>query len=405
MKFKQFLKLNEVKQKQLKHLYHVEELVFFQGMEGAKKTIEIFSKGIEDIGKHKTNLKTTAKIDGAPSTTAGWDPETGKFFVGTKSLFNKEPKINFTHADIESNHGHAPGLAKKLKLALELLPSVIKKGNILAGDFMYDKDDLKSEVIDGSKVITFRPNTITYAVDKTSSLAQIIKKSKIGIIFHSSYTGQSIPSMSVNFSVSPSALKKSSDVYFRTVDLQLDTVAWSSEEEKKLKDDINILKKTLNQLDANQINEIASNEKLSITIMSYINSKVRNGKRFNKNEIGNLMDYIIQKFDKEKYKLKSAKGKENKENQKNEFIAILREYASTLYKLFQWSYAAEDIKHLFIKKLEEIEQPEMSYNLNTDGQYVKVGAEGFVISDSPDSSVKFVNRAVFSKNNFNNTRF
>jgi len=405
MKFKQFLKLNEVKQKQLKHLYHVEELVFFQGMEGAKKTIEIFSKGIEDIGKHKTNLKTTAKIDGAPSTTAGWDPETGKFFVGTKSLFNKEPKINFTHADIESNHGHAPGLAKKLKLALELLPSVIKKGNILAGDFMYDKDDLKSEVIDGSKVITFRPNTITYAVDKTSSLAQIIKKSKIGIIFHSSYTGQSIPSMSVNFSVSPSALKKSSDVYFRTVDLQLDTVAWSSEEEKKLKDDINILKKTLNQLDANQINEIASNEKLSTTIMSYINSKVRNGKRFNKNEIGNLMDYIIQKFDKEKYKLKSAKGKENKENQKNEFIAILREYASTLYKLFQWSYAAEDIKHLFIKKLEEIEQPEMSYNLNTDGQYVKVGAEGFVISDSPDSSVKFVNRAVFSKNNFNNTRF
>jgi len=397
--------MNEVKQTKLKHLYHLEELVFFQGVKGAKKTIEIFDQGIEDIGKHQTKLKTTSKIDGAPSTTSGWDPVTGKFFVGTKSLFNKEPKINFTDEDIDRNHGHAPGLAKKLKLALEYLPKVIKKPFIVAGDFMFDSDDLKYETIDGSKVISFKPNTITYAVDQTSDLAKVIKAAKIGIIFHSSYTGQTIPSMSVNFSISDDMFKNSKDVYHRGVDMTLDSVAWDSAEYKQLKGDILTLKKSLNSMDHKQIDAIANEQKLSQTILTYINSKVRTGKRFDKNEIGNLIDYVASKFDKAKFKLKSDKGKQKKEDQKQEFINTLRTYASTLYHLFQWSYAAEDIKNIFIKKLEEIEQPEMSYNLNSEGQYTKVGPEGFVVSDSPDSSIKFVNRAVFSRNNFNNSTF
>jgi len=405
MKFKNYLLLTEVKQKQLKHLYHIEELVFLQGYEGAKKTIKIFEQMIDDIGKHQTKLKTTSKIDGAPSTTAGWDPETGKFFVGTKSLFNKDPKINYTPEDIDKNHGHAPGLAKKLKLALEYLPKVIKKGNIVAGDFMYDSDDLKIETIDGTKVITFKPNTITYAVDLNSSLADFIKKTKIGIIFHSSYTGSSITSMQVKFNVSDSMLNKTNDVYFRTVDVELDTIGWDTETYNRLKEDIRNLKKFLNKMDRTQINNIADNSKLSQTIMTYMNTKVRNNERFQKNEIGKLIDYVSAKYDKEKFKLKSEKGKLNKETQKQEFINNLREYASTLYNLFQWVYTAEDIKNIFVKKLEEIEQPEKSYQLQPDGTYVKVGAEGFVISDSPDSSVKFVNRSVFSRNNFMNSTF
>lgn len=405
MGFKEHVVLTEVKQKKLKHLSHLEELVFFQGITGAKKTIEVFEQGIDDIGKHQTKLTTSSKIDGAPSITAGWDPESGKFFVGTKSLFNKEPKINFTNDDIDKNHGHAAGLAKKLKLGLEYLPKIVKKGQIVAGDFMFDSDELKTEKIDGTNVISFQPNTITYAVDVTSATAKIIKNAKIGVIFHSTYTGSTIPSMSVNFSISDNQFNKSKDVYFRTVNMTLDTIAWDPAEYKRLKGDIQSLKKTLNQMDHNQINEIASHPKLSQTVMTYINSKVRTGKRFNKNEIGHLMDYVIAKFDKEHFKLKSEKGKAKKAQEKSEFIVTLREYASTLYHLFQWSYAAEDIKNIFIKKLEEIEQPEWSYNLNADGQYTKVGPEGFVVSDSPDSAIKFVNRAVFSRNNFNNVKF
>ncbi|MCD6435233.1 MAG: hypothetical protein J7L15_02415, partial [Clostridiales bacterium] len=187
--------------------------------------------------------------------------------------------------------------------------------------------------------------------------------------------------------------------------MTLDTIAWSNEQYKSLHKDINDLKLTLNKINHNQINEIASHAKLSQTIMTYINTKVRTGKRFDKNEIGNLIDYVSAKFDKEHFKLKSERGKAKKTLQKIDFIETLREYASTLYHLFQWSYSAERIKNIFINKLEEIEQPEMSYNLNSDGQYVKVGSEGFVISDSPDSAIKFVDRAIFSRNNFNNVKF
>ena len=360
---------------------------------------------INDAGVSTIEMWSSSKIDGAPSITAGWDPKSGNFFVGTKSLFNKEPKINFTNDDIDRNHGHAAGLAKKLKLGLEHLPKIIKKGEIVAGDFMFDKDDLKSETIDGTKVISFQPNTITYAVDKTSSVAKRIQNAKIGVIFHSTYTGNDIPSMSVNFSISNNQFNTSPDVYFRTVNMTLDTIAWSTEQYSILKKDINELKTRLGKMDSKQINAIAEDPKLSQTIMTYINSKVRTGKRFNKNEIGNLIDYVASKFDKEHFKLKSEKGKAKKTAQKIEFIETLREYASTLYDLFQWSYAAEEIKNIFIEKLEEIEHPEMSYNLNPDGQYIKVGSEGFVVSDSPDSAIKMVNRAIFSRNNFNNVKF
>ena len=106
--------INEVKQKQLTHLYHIEELVFFQGIKGGMSAIKAFNNLIEVVNKHKS-LTTFAKVDGAPSIVAGWDPESGEFFVGSKSLFNKEPKINYTHADVDKNHGHAAGLSKKLK--------------------------------------------------------------------------------------------------------------------------------------------------------------------------------------------------------------------------------------------------------------------------------------------------
>ena len=41
-------------------------------------------------------VNMTVKWDGAPAIICGVNPENGKFFVGTKSVFNKTPKINYT---------------------------------------------------------------------------------------------------------------------------------------------------------------------------------------------------------------------------------------------------------------------------------------------------------------------
>ena len=64
-------------------------------------------------------------VHNSPALVAGHHPETGRFFVASKSAFNKTPKINYTHEDIEKNHGHAPGLMEKLHAALDHLPKIM----------------------------------------------------------------------------------------------------------------------------------------------------------------------------------------------------------------------------------------------------------------------------------------
>ena len=82
-----------------KHLEHVEDCIL-DGKQGAITAVNFLSTKQSEV---------SVKYDGAPAIVYGVNPENGKFFVGTKSVFNKRRiKINYTHTDIESNHGHIP---------------------------------------------------------------------------------------------------------------------------------------------------------------------------------------------------------------------------------------------------------------------------------------------------------
>ena len=140
-----------------------------------------------------TNM--TVKWDGAPAIICGVNPENGKFFVGTKSVFNKTPKINYTSRDIARNHSGE--VAKKLNVCLSQLSRLNIKG-ILQGDLLFT-NDLKSINIDGEKMVSFTPNTITYAVPMSSDLGRKIMKAKMGIVFHTQYTGKTMDSLSASF--------------------------------------------------------------------------------------------------------------------------------------------------------------------------------------------------------------
>ena len=140
----------------------------------------------------------------------GTNPDNGRFFVGTKSIFNKTPKINYTNADIDRNH--SGGLADKLKESLKHLKKLNIKG-ILQGDLLFGSGDLSTQDIDGEKYVTFTPNTITYAVQEGSNLAKTIKKSKIGIVFHTKYTGKSMSELKASFNVSKSDFGSASGVF------------------------------------------------------------------------------------------------------------------------------------------------------------------------------------------------
>ncbi len=396
------LRLNEDEGIKITHLTHLEDLIFTNGIQGAQKTLDFLKTIYNDVNQHRS-LLVQQKVDGAPSVIAGTNPENGKFFVATKSLFNKDPKINYTIEDIERNHGHAPGLAKKLKLALKYFPKTIKNG-ILQGDFMFDADDLEYTTIDGIKGVGFQPNTIYFFVPKDTELYNKIQSSKVGIIWHTVYSGNTISSLSASFSISNNHIKSTADAYVRTPMIQIDQAAWDSHESKKILKDISNLENDLSQINKSYLEEILSNNELISLIQVYMNNKVKNDLRMQKNEIKELIDFIRVKYQEQIDKLKTPSSKEKKLLNLKVIIEHLQKNASTLYHLFEWVYYVEDVKNVIINKLNKLQFPESPYIKQNNGSFMVTDPEGFVVSDGPNN-VKFVNRSIFSKQNFLNQKF
>ena len=251
----------------------------------------------------------------------------------------------------------------------------------------------------------FKPNTISYFISATSRLFDKVKKAKIGIVWHTTYSGSTLDSLSGSFKISNSDYTHTKEVYSRDVNVETNSIGWAKAERSEILNDVKKMKKILNLLDIKEIEEISKDSELSLTIRTYINHKVRNNISPSKNEIGNLMDYVIQKYDKQKFKLKSEKGKLKKEAQKQEFINTLRSSASTIYHVFDWFYQIKQIKDIIIKKMEEIKTDETGYIQQKDGSFIVTAPEGFVMSKDSENGIKFVNRSIFSKLNFDNSKF
>ena len=203
------------------HLEHLEDSILLDGKLGAQDAFKFLDSLARTFtGKGTSNFKMTTKWDGAPAIFCGQYPGTNNFFVGTKSIFNKDAKINYTDEDIDNNHGHAPGLTSKLKDALKYLPSIGIEG-VVQGDLLFT-DDKRIEVVDGKKSITFKPNTITYAIPQEDSDYDLADAAKIGVVFHTTYTGTSIERLHASFGFDPSTLKKDKDVF--VISAEIDTL-------------------------------------------------------------------------------------------------------------------------------------------------------------------------------------
>ena len=165
------------------HLEHLEDSILLDGIDGAKDAFKFLDQLAKTFsGTSSNNFKITTKWAGAPAIFCGIYPGTDKFFVGTKSVFNKDAKINFTDDDIDVNHGHAPGLVSKLKAALKYFPSLGIQG-VAQGDLLFTDDKYEAN-IGGDTCVAFQPNTIVYAVPKDSDIGQKIDNAKFGIVFH-----------------------------------------------------------------------------------------------------------------------------------------------------------------------------------------------------------------------------
>ncbi|MBT7623751.1 MAG: hypothetical protein HN595_04410 [Flavobacteriaceae bacterium] len=373
------------------HLTHLEELVLTQGQDGYNQAKSFLFELIKNLkGEDNTIKNVSVKWDGAPAVFTGINPDNGQFFVGTKSVFNKEPKINYSSKDIDVNHGHAPGLAKKLKLALEYLPSLGIKG-ILQGDFMFDNNDIETKDIDGTSHYTFRPNTIRYAVEANSELGKKIITAQIGIIFHTTY--DDLKGSGASFGADVSGLKKNSKVWFDDAYFKDDTGILLSDEEEQ-----SVLEK-IKQADQIKINY----EGLPSSFLNiYINSEIRVGEFLNNplKSYDNFLNWFQGKIDKKMEKLKSDRGREKLRIKSEEETNNITSNKENIINAFKLSKLLAEAKTIFITKYDKAVATKHFID-NGDGTLRVTKAEGFVAVDHTENGIKLVDRMEFSKNNFN----
>lgn len=379
-------------EKQLTHLTHLEDLLFLGADKSITSTVNILTD-IVDTLSGTGSMKTQQKVDGAPSIVIGRDPENKKFFVATKSLFNKTPKINYTTADIDANHGHAPVLAQKMKEALKHCSKLKLNATAIQGDFMFSVSDFSTTKIDGESYLTFTPNTITYAVPKDDPFASELKSKKIGIAWHTTYTGSSITSLSASFDIK--APKSTKDVWSTdtNVDVIPKSVLLTAKEQKEIRSVITKLSKI--RLSPSFMKEyITSNSPL---LLQFINFLVKEGKMTP--SIKDFERYIIQYYDNQANKLKSDKGKAKKYDVRDKALADIKPHKVALMQLFNVFGQIVQVKELLVSKLNKIGG--LKTFQKTDKGFEVTNPEGFVmISADKQNAIKMISRLEFSKNNF-----
>ena len=399
--------LTESKEGKNLHLEHLEDEVLNGGVSGTRGAIS-FLQSLRDMlaGHSKSKVNITTKWDGAPAIFAGINPENGKFFVGTKGVFAQNAKLNYTNADIDNNHP-GEGLNKKLKIALKYLPELGIKG-VLQGDMMFTSSDLKSENIEGKRYVVFQPNTIVYAVPEESGLAASMKKAKMGIVWHTTYDGDTMADMKASFGADISSLKVSKNVWYRDasyVDAS-GTANFTLDETNQLTDILRQAGSLFRTISPRTMNEIATNDTYKITIKAWNNLKVREGKEITNTaaHVAGLISSVEEKLNKSILEAKKADTKAKRQQEKKIIMDFYKSNKNELKKIFDLQNLLVRAKNMIVKKLQTAKDTVETY-LRTDGNGLKItNAEGFVAIDKIGNAVKLVDRLEFSQANFNATK-
>ena len=385
------------------HMEHLEDNLLNAGVDGARDSIN-YLRSLRDMlaGNSKSQVNVTVKWDGAPAVFAGIDPSDGKFFVAKKGIFNKNPKVYKTKADVDADT--KGDLNTKLNLALRYLPAMNIKG-VIQGDFLYAKKDIKKVQINGEPYITFHPNTIVYAIPEKSRLASEILRSEIGVVWHTNYRGKSFESMSASFGEKiASNLKGSRSVW--SVDAVYKDVTGQATMTKTETDAVTLLLsaagKQFNKINKATFDGITENEDLLVRVKTYVNVQVRAGQKIDSPSkfVSGLMEYIYEYYQKEIDKRKSEKGKASQEEKRKEIMSYFSNTdKSQIVGLFELYNLIVDAKLMIIRKLDKAKT--VGTFLKTKDGYKVTEQEGFVAIDRMGkNAVKLVDRLQFSNANF-----
>ena len=375
----------ESKGKALKHLTHVEDNVIYHGHEGVSVADHHLNSVHQALLGKKSGVHISTKWDGAPSIVFGHHPDTNKFFVASKSAFNKNPKINYTDEDIENNHGHAPGLVDKLKTSLKHLPAITPHG-VFQGDLLHTAGDAKSD----KHQTSITPNTITYSAPNGSAEAENMKK-KLGVVVHTQYKGgKNLSAMTAEplDDKTRSRFKQHPDVNNVDPTLHVNPSNYTPADQRNYIDHMENARASYAKMKPEAMDALQGH---GVALETHVNDTVRKGTT---PSVKGYADHITAKHEKEIAKLSNPASIERKvqahanvmqhiNDNKDHFKAAL-----DLHNHFQ---KAKDV-------LTNVMAKNSPYAHSVGG--VATSPEGAVVFDKNKNASKFVNRAEFSRQNF-----
>jgi hypothetical protein len=371
----------------LKHIHHAEDRPFLHGSSGFEHAYGALMSSHLHVKNGTQSSDLTTKYDGSPAVVFGHHPDTDKFFVATKSAFNKNPKINYTPEDIDKNHGHAPGLTEKLKDALKHLPKIAPKQGVYQGDLMFSGDDVKHDKKAGTA--SFTPNTITYTAK--GDVAKKIAKSKLGIVVHTQYdkSGKAVPLSSTK------GFAQHADVHWHSANYDASKTSYEDSAQKQFIKNMSAAKKIHDTSGDEMYKAIEPHGGDGGHLSTYINQTVRDG---SKPSAAGLQQHIAGKYQKMVEKLKTEKSQTAKLEELKGHVNHIRDNAQHYDNLFKMHQHLQGAKNGLVNALE-----------TNEGSYAHaIGSvaskpEGFVYSHKGEPT-KLVNRAEFARQNLLKSR-
>ena len=389
------------------HLEHIEDEILNHGVPGGRGAIN-FLRSLRDMlaGASRSSVNMTVKWDGAPAIFAGINPDDGKFFVAKKSVFNVNPKLYKTNAEIDADLSGA--LNSKFKIALAEFSKLGIKG-VLQGDLMFT-DDVETDTIDGTKYYTFQPNTIVYAVPIDSDFGKVIKSAKIGVVWHTTYSGKTLQDMKASFGADIKGLKKPSTIWMddATYKDASGRATFTAKETDQITEVLSQVGKTFQKISSPMLNKFLNLQNsmtgalISASLKTYNNSKVRAGEKIKnpKQHARGYVDWVKQSIQKQIDKAKSDKGKEKYTNIQKEYVREVTKHVNNLTQVITFQNLLVDAKMQIVKKLNSVKGLTDTF-IKTKNGFKVTNPEGYVAIDRVSGgAVKLVDRMEFSFNNF-----
>ena len=381
------------------HMTHIEDKVLYGGVNGTREAI-LALRSLRDMvaGVHDGNV--SVKWDGAPAVFAGTDPNDGKFFVAKKGIFNTNPKVYKTNADVDDDTSGE--LNKKLKAALQYLPELGIKG-VIQGDFLFNSGEVKTKKLQGKQYVTFHPNTIVYAVPSGTEAAKKVKAAKIGVVWHTTYIGSTFETMKASYGVDISKFKPSTNVWSQDAMLRdMTQFTMTKKDTDEVNGHLSNCGRIFNKISSTTLKTLEKDQTLAGYIETFNNTYVRKGEVVGntKTHVDKLITHIKLKFQKEINKRKTEKGKGAQQKKLDDVLQFFSpQNKVSLQMMFDLQKSIVLAKLKIINILNRLNSAQTF--LKTRDGYKVTGQEGYVAIDKlGGDAVKIVDRMEFSYANF-----